>query len=138
MVFPTQDSWVDFEHRVVFSPDGQWVARGSQAGQVSLWRTDEPLLSLDFGGDGSPIYAVDWSPDGKFFAAGSRLGYIKVWDVVNERELVTLTHRPVHTLRYSPNGHFLASGGDDCSIRIWDVNPGNSTFGKCSKVLKVI
>lgn len=136
VVFPKQESWVDFEHAIVFSPNGEWVARGSQAGHVSLWKVDDPLLTMDFVGHQAATYAIDWSPNGRCLAAGSRLGYIKIWDVKSEQELITVTHRPLHALRYSPDARWLASGGDDSTICIWDADPASATFGQCCNRLK--
>jgi WD40 repeat protein len=131
VVLPRQASWVDFEHSVRFSPDGRWVARGSQAGLVSLWRADDPLLSSDLVGLGATTYAMAWSPDGRFLAGGSRYGQIKIWEVESGAEAATMSQRPIHTLCYSPNGCWLASGGDDPVIRLWNVDPASSTHGQC-------
>lgn len=135
LVFPKNASWVNFEHVIRFSPDGRWVARGSQAGLVSLWRVDDPLLSIDFAGLAAPTHTIAWSPDGRFIAGGSRLGHVKIWAAASETELITLTHRPLHTIAYSPNGHLLAGGGDDPAIAIWDVNPASDALGQCRQVL---
>ncbi|MFC1975587.1 WD40 repeat domain-containing protein [Chloroflexota bacterium] len=135
LVFPKQPTWVDFEHVMRFSPDGKWVARGSQAGLVSLWRTDDPLLSTDLVGHETSTYAIDWSPTGEFLAGGSRYGQIKIWDVESGNEVCSMTHRPLHSICYSPDGDLLAGAGDDPAIRIWNVDSDSSMFGECVKVL---
>ncbi len=135
VIFPKHASWVDFEHVIRFSPDNEWLARGSQDGQVSLWKRCDPLLSMDFTGHEAPTYAIAWSPNGRFLAGGSRYGEIKVWEVKSEKEVCSMRHRPLHSICYSPDSHFLASGGDDTAIRIWEVEPKSPNFGRCVQIL---
>ena len=137
IVFPKQPAWVDFEHVIRFSPDGKWVARGSQSGLVSLWRVDDPLLSADLAGHETSTYAIAWSPDGRYLAGGSRYGEIKIWDVETQTVVGTMAHRPLHSIDYSPDGGLLASAGDDSRICIWDVDPKNAAFTNCVKTLRV-
>jgi WD40 repeat protein len=135
IVFPKQPTWIDFDHVVCFSPDGKWVARGSQSGLVSLWRVDDPLLSVDLVGNEASTYAIAWSPDGRYLAGGSRHGELRIWDVDLESVVGVMTHRPLHSIDYSPDGRFLAGAGDDSRIFLWDVDPNSATFTKRIKML---
>ncbi len=133
---PRSWSWRNFEHSIRFSPNNDWLARGSQNGYVRLWSTRNPASSLDLAGHKLATIAIAWSPEGRFLASGSRDGQIKVWDITRQNELCCMTHRPIHSICYSPDGHFLASAGDDHSIRIWDIDPNSVRFGQCLKILK--
>ncbi len=82
--------WFQFE-ALAFSPDGRWLATGSDslprrgsathAGQVQLWdvvaRRQHALVSARSGG----YHLLTFSPDGKLLAAGSRDKAVRFWDV---------------------------------------------------------
>ncbi len=71
-------------HRVlsaVFSPDGRYVATGSQDGTSKLWdfATGEDAPAEE--GTDAEIYGTAFSPNGKFALTSSLDGTAKLWDI---------------------------------------------------------
>ena len=128
---------------VTYSPDGRYLAAGTNDGQVRLWQADgQPLLTCK--GHTNQVESVAFSPDGQTLASGSADQTIRLWDVANPRGLdtghclKTLAGHPneVLTVVFSPDGQTLASGSADQTIRLWDVaNPRGLGTGQCLKTL---
>ncbi|MBW4463161.1 MAG: TIR domain-containing protein [Nodosilinea sp. WJT8-NPBG4] len=63
---------------VSWSPDGQTLATGGDAGSVKLWRASgEAMTTLD--AQQGSIRSVSWSPDGQTLATGGTAGSVKLW-----------------------------------------------------------
>lgn len=131
LTYTKHTTWVDFEHPIRFSPDGQWLARGSQDGWIRIWGTRGFFLTDIQIGHDAPAYAISWGSDGRCLASGSRDGEIAVWDLQTQEKVCSMTHRPLHAVCYDPLGSLLASGGDDAAVCIWDVAPESASFGQC-------
>jgi WD40 repeat protein len=74
---------------VAFSPDGQWLATGSDdylrgefarfAGDVCLWDTASGVQLLRLSGHRGSVWGVAFSPDGSRLASGSSDATVRVW-----------------------------------------------------------
>jgi WD40 repeat protein len=125
---------------VAFSPNGKYLATGTQAGIVRIWllKTGEelrrwPAHELEANG-------VRFSSDGRYLATGSSDRTVKVWDVekvlegeVNEPFLQREHASRVCSIDFSPDGQMLVSGGgreaeNTGEIRIWDMNQSQETL----------
>ncbi|KZP24326.1 hypothetical protein FIBSPDRAFT_1012222, partial [Athelia psychrophila] len=121
-VFNGHTDWVK---SVVFSPDGQRIASGSDDQTIRIWDvTMGALIAGPFEGHTGWVNSVAFSPDGQRIASGSRDNTIRIWDATTG----TLIAGPfeghadwVKSVAFSPDGQRVASSSDDKTIRIWDA-----------------
>ncbi len=111
---------------VVFSPDGRWLAAGSDNGPVLLWDMTKPgVAPLELNAHEKLINALAFSPDSRKLASASLDKTVRLWDV-NRPDGVPQTlsgyKGSVTCLAFNRDGGRLASGSSDSTIRIWDMN----------------
>ena len=110
---------------LAFSPDGQFLAAGDQAGSVKVWDVQERQVVAALEGDSRYVSAVAFSPDGRTLASAGYDGQIKLWETVSDWTLLgTLQNRgTVYTLDFSPDGKALVSTGHG-AVTLWAVDSG--------------
>jgi WD40 repeat protein len=112
---------------VAVSPDGSWLASGSQDDTVRIWDVATGQLRTTLKSRRTRhVNAVTVSPDGSWLAAGGEDGAVRIWDVATGQLRAALKSRKpggVRTLVVSPDGSWLAAGGWR-KARIWDVATG--------------
>ncbi|HMA34253.1 MAG TPA: helix-turn-helix domain-containing protein [Chloroflexia bacterium] len=111
---------------VALSADGAYLAAGTTAGELCLWRVADrtPLLSVH--GHTGLVWGVALSADGQLVASGSYDGTVKLWDAASGRLLATLQGHTggVWSVALSADGQLVASGGYDGTVRLWDAVSG--------------
>jgi eukaryotic-like serine/threonine-protein kinase len=119
-----------------FSPDGRWIASGSQDGIVKVWEATTGQERFPFRAHKNHVRCVAFSPDGRRLATASWDGSAKVWDFDPQRAgaeislLQTLTghQAAVSSVAFSPDSERLASAGHDKTVRVWNVVTGHEIF----------
>jgi WD40 repeat protein/serine/threonine protein kinase len=106
---------------VAFSPDGTWLASGSEDTRVKIWKVSSGELERTLTGHTHWANSVAFSPDGHWLASGSEDKTVKVWDARTGEQVRTLTDH-VHgitALAFSLDGGTLATASPD-AIRLWN------------------
>jgi WD40 repeat protein len=66
---------------IAFSPDGKYLASGSQDNTVKLWSLESQLEVTTLQGHGHFVRSVTFSPDGKYLASGGQDKTVKLWSL---------------------------------------------------------
>ena len=107
---------------VVFSPNGRFLASGSQDCSVCICNIrDGSSKKLPVAGY---CVSVVFSPDGRYIAAGDLRNSLWIWDSRTHKLLANWNGDgiSVHCLAFTPDGKGLMSGGVARKIDYWDVS----------------
>ncbi|HRW08893.1 MAG TPA: WD40 repeat domain-containing protein, partial [Caldilineaceae bacterium] len=117
---------------VAFSPDGQTLASGGDAGVIYLWdiasESDQPRQRL--AGHSAGISSIAFRPASQghpqLLVSGSIDRSLRLWDIASGKTIHTLTGHTerVWSVCFSPDGQMVASGSDDGAVKFWDVTTG--------------
>jgi WD40 repeat protein len=109
---------------IAFSPDGRFLASGSDDDKVKVWEVHSWEEVQTFSEHSNDVKAVAFSPDGKWLASGDRRSAINLWNVNTWRKTRQFFNdKRVTSLTFSPDSRFLASG-DMNAIKLYDVIHG--------------
>ncbi len=122
---------------LAWSPDGRWLAAGSQTGIITVWDGTTGKETLTFQGHSGAetadwftaiITCVAWSPDSRQLASTGDDKTFRLWDLTTGKETRRLRGHSgresgANSVAWSPNGRRLASSSPE-GVKIWDVDAG--------------
>ena len=106
---------------VCFSPDGKYIASGSDDDTIRVWNIEKNEEKTILKGHALRVNSVCFSPDGKYIVSGSPDNTVRVWDWKKDEEKTILRHHTsVESVCFSPDGKYIVSGLKNGNVRVWD------------------
>jgi WD40 repeat protein len=109
--------------QIDFSPDGRWLAAGSQRGNMAVWNlsTAQVLSPVPHKAE---ILSLKFSPNSRFIISGGADNYAVGYDTQNRQEIFRLLHSDWVTDIDFPSGDssWFATASDDSRVRIWELS----------------
>lgn len=111
------------------SPNGRWIATGSQDRTVQIWDAATRKRLDVLTGHTQAITDLAFHPESSILASASADQTIRLWKLSNEGKATLLHRLDGHTfvvshLLFSKDGKILISGSKDKTVRLWDVEKG--------------
>lgn len=111
---------------VTFSPNGKFLASGSEDNTVMIWKMDAEQAPTVIAPPGFSlgVNAIAISGDSQLLAAAYGDGHLLIWDINSGRELSSVIAHVsgIMSMVFSPDGKTIVVGTRDGPILLWSVN----------------
>lgn len=113
---------------LAFSPDGRWLAIGTEAGQVQLWDYRTGTRHPTFGFRGQPVWDLCFTPDGAQLVVGCHESILRVVDIASGTELRGMPVAGLlNDMALSPDGRQAATAGSNGAVVLCDLREHKSS-----------
>lgn len=118
---------------IAFSPNGRWLATGSQAAIITVWDTtnwhEAMRISLASTYGVVPVVrSLVFHPNSSWLAVGTDTGTTTIWDVASSHEIAHFNQNgQIFGLAFSPDGSWVASGGEG-NVALWESITGRQLY----------
>jgi WD40 repeat protein len=108
--------------RILFSPDGRWLAVSDTDCQIKLWEvnTMQEVATLT-GHTGGSVRDVSFSADSQLLASGGNDGTIRIWDIASQTCLKVIEAHGdwVWRVQFATKKSLIVSFGVDRKCKVW-------------------
>jgi WD40 repeat protein len=136
----TIDGFKAMAGKVVFSPDGRYLAISEQDHGVTIYDCQAKQRAHQqhlYGSEDETQFDLAFSPDNRRLAAASRV-QVLLWDVITGQKVLALRGAPPRPgdngfnpkIQWSPDGRLLAASHWNASVSIWDTSDRSSLEAK--------
>jgi WD40 repeat protein len=110
---------------VAASPDGKWLATGSDDGRIKIWNVANGKLAKNLTGHQGAIRSLKFSRDNTLLASAAADKTLRVWGVPAGKPLAQArSDSSINAVTWLDDSARIASGGADNSVRIWRFDAG--------------
>ena len=121
----------EYVNAVAFSPDGQYLATGSDdpAGYIQIWSISTGQRVKVIPGHGDEVLSLTYSRDGQQLLSSSYDKTARLWDVESGQEIRKFVGHTwwVWSAMFSPNEQQIVTAGQDGIVIVWDVKTDQRT-----------
>ena len=110
---------------VAVSPNGKWVAAGSDAGVVRVWKVGDDKASFTLTGHEGGVRSVAVKDGGRWVLTGSSDRTVRLWDTAAATQAVPVFRKhaaTVTSVAFLDNGTQTVSGDRDLIALPWKVD----------------
>ncbi len=126
--------WANPAIRVVWSPDGKWIAAGGQDGSIHVWLAKSGQ-DFHMGGYQRKVEALAWDRTSRYLATANGPD-LAVWDCSGSGpegrspEEFVWHEKNITTLVYQQQGDLLVTGGEEGCVAFWKIGAREFPIGK--------